>query len=223
MMAGPETLRVVTDIPDKLLETYLQSKEIAVDTELQGLRLQRDQVCLVQLCDRSKNVCLLQPPPQNPPPNLKKLLTHPQTIKVFHFALSDVAFLKTGLGVTVRPFRCTKVMSKLIRTYTEAHGLRALVQELMGIELDKELQTSNWSVKNPTQMQLRYAANDVLYLLPVYDTLMEMLENRGTLPSGTTALELNEAAQACLPTIVDLIINGYGDRDDGWESSLFVH
>jgi len=222
-MVGPETLRVVPDIPDKLLETYLQSKEIAVDTELQGLRLQRDEVCLVQLCDRAKNVCLLQPPAHKPPPNLKKLFTHPNVTKVFHFAVSDVAFLRTSLGIHVHPFRCTKVMSKLIRTYTEAHGLRALVQELMGIELDKEMQTSNWSVKNPTQMQLRYAANDVLYLLPVYDTLMEMLEHRGALFSGTSALELNEAAQACLPTIVDLLVNGYGDRDNGWETSLFVH
>jgi len=222
-MAGNDAYRVVSDIPDQLLESYLQSKEIAIDTELQGLRIQRDQVCLVQLCDRNKNVCLVQPKPQAAPPNLKKLLTHAQTTKVFHFAVTDVAFLRTSLGVQVHPFRCTKVMSKLIRTYTEGHGLRSLVQELMGIELDKELQTSNWSAKNPTQMQLRYAANDVLYLLPVYDTLMEMLENRGALPSGTTALELNEATQACLPTIVDLLINGYGDRDQGWESSVFVH
>jgi len=222
-MAGTETFRVVADIPDKLLETYLQSKEIAVDTELQGLRMERDQVCLVQLCDRNKNVCLLQPEPHKAPPNLKTLLTHPNTIKVFHFALTDVAFLRLSLGIQVHPFRCTKVMSKLIRTYTESHGLRALVQELMGVELDKEQQTSNWFVKNPTQMQLRYAANDVLYLLPVYDTLMEMLESRGALPSGTSALELNEAAQACLPTVVDLLINGYGDRDQGWESSIFVH
>jgi len=222
-MAGPETLRVVPDIPDKLLETYLQSKEIAVDTEMQGLRLRRDEVCLVQLCDRNKNVCLLQPTPHEAPPNLKKLLTHPNTTKIFHFALTDVAFLKLSLGINVQPYRCTKVMSKLIRTYTESHSLRAVVQELMGIELDKEQQTSNWAVKNPTQMQLRYAANDVLYLLPVYDTLMEMMENRGTMPSGKSALELNEAAQACLPTIVDLLINGYGDRDNGWETSLFVH
>ena len=222
-MAGAETFRVVPDIPDKLLESYLQSKEIAVDTELQGLRLGRDQVCLVQLCDRNKNVCLLQPEPHKSPPNLKKLLAHPDTIKVFHFALTDVAFLRVSLGIQVHPFRCTKVMSKLIRTYTESHGLRSLVQELMGVELDKEQQTSNWFVKNPTQMQLRYAANDVLYLLPVYDTLMEMLENRGALPSGTSALEMNEAAQACLPTVVDLLINGYGDRDQGWETSIFVH
>lgn len=222
-MAGSETYRAMPDIPDKLLETYLQSKELAVDTELQGLRLQRDEVCLIQLCDRNKNVCLVQPKPHQAPPNLKKLLTHPHTTKIFHFAVTDVAFLRTSLDIHVHPFRCTKVMSKLIRTYTEGHGLRSLVQELMGVELDKEQQNSNWFVKNPTQMQLRYAANDVLYLLPVYDTLMEMLENRGSLPSGTTALELNEATQACLPTIVDLLINGYGDRDNGWESSIFVH
>jgi len=222
-MAGPETLRVVPDIPDKLLETYLQAKEIAVDTELQGLRLRRDEVCLVQLCDRAKNICLLQPTPHKLPPNLRTLLTSPQLTKVFHFALTDVTFLRVSMDVKVHPYRCTKVMSKLIRTYSESHGLKALVHELMGVELDKEQQTSNWSVKHPTQIQLRYAINDVLYLLPIYDTLMEMIENRGQLPSGITALELNEAAQACLPALAELLINGYGDRDNGWETSLFLH
>ncbi len=222
-MAGAETLRVVPDIPDRLLETYLQAKQIAIDTELQGLRLRRDELCLVQLCDRAKNICLLQPAPHKPPPNLTKLLTSSQLTKIFHFAITDVAFLRVSLDVQVHPYRCTKVMSKLIRTYTESHGLRELVHELMGVELDKEQQASNWSVKHPTQIQLRYAINDVLYLLPVYDTLMEMIENRGALPSGITALELNEAAQACLPALVELLINGYGDRDDGWETSLFVH
>jgi ribonuclease D len=222
-MAASEPLRVVHDIPDHLMDGYLASKEIAVDTELQGLRLHRDQVCLVQLCDRNKNVCLLQPNRDRPHENLKKLLAHAKTTKIFHFAITDVAFLRVGLGLQVHPFRCTKVMSKLVRTYTEAHSLRALVMELMGVELDKEAQNTNWYTKNPTQMQLRYAANDVLYLLPVYDTLMEMMENRGTLPSGTTALELNEATQACLPTLVELLVNGYGDRDQGWETSVFVH
>ncbi len=222
-MALSEQFKIVPDIPDRQMEAFLASKEIAVDTELQGLRLLRDQVCLVQLCDRNKNVCLLKPSPKEIPPNLKRLLTEPQVTKIFHFALTDVAFLKTSLGIAVHPFRCTKVMSKLVRTYTESHSLRSLVMELMGIELDKEQQSSNWSTPNPTQMQLRYAANDVLYLLPVYDTLMEMIESRGALPSGMSALELNEASQACLPTMVELLINGYGDRDQGWETSVFVH
>jgi ribonuclease D len=131
--------------------------------------------------------------------------------------------MKTGLGIDVHPFRCTKVMSKLVRTYTDTHSLRAVVMELMGAELDKENQQSNWFSKNLTQMQLKYAANDVLYLLPVYDTLMEMIENRGALPSGITAMELNEASQAFLPTLVELVVNGYGDRDNGWETTLFIH
>jgi ribonuclease D len=222
-MAQSGQYKAVPDIPDLLLETYLASKEIAVDTEMQGLRLRRDQVCLVQICDRAKNVCLVQPTSREAPPNLRKLLTHPKTVKVFHFALTDVAFMKTGLGIDVHPFRCTKVMSKLVRTYTDTHSLRAVVMELMGAELDKENQQSNWFSKNLTQMQLKYAANDVLYLLPVYDTLMEMIENRGALPSGITAMELNEASQAFLPTLVELVVNGYGDRDNGWETTLFIH
>jgi len=213
----------VPDIPEHLLEGFLSSKEVAVDTELQGLRLFRDEVCLVQLCDRNKTVCLVQPERKKAPPNLKRLMEQRTTIKVFHFALTDVAFLRVSLGIQVQSFRCTKVMSKLIRTYSDAHSLRALVMELMGVELDKEAQTSNWFTKSPTQMQLRYAANDVLYLLPVYDTLMEMMERRGALPSGSTALELHEASQAFLPTLVELMINGYGDRDFGWETSLFSH
>jgi len=222
-MAASGPNKVVADIPDSLLEGYLNSKEVAIDTELQGLRLGRDHVCLVQICDRGKNVCLLQPMSREAPPNLRKLLTHEKTMKVFHFALTDVAFFKTSMGVDVRPFRCTKVMSKLVRTYSETHSLRSLVMELMGVELDKESQQSNWSSKNLTQMQLRYAANDVLYLLPVYDTLMEMIENRGALPSGITAMELHETTQAVLPTMVNLLINGYGDKDNGWETTLFTH
>jgi ribonuclease D len=222
-MAGSSDYKVVSDIPDQLLATYLAAKEIAIDTELQGLRLGRDRVCLVQLCDRAKNVCLVRPASQEPPANLKKLLTHKATVKVFHFALCDVAFFRQSMGITVTPFRCTKVMSKLVRTYTETHSLRSLVSELMGLELDKQNQQSDWQSDKLSQSQLRYAANDVLHLLPIYDTLAERLEQRGVLPSGISAHDLNANAQAVLPALVDLIISGYGDQDDGWQTSVFTH
>ncbi|HKI98231.1 MAG TPA: ribonuclease D [bacterium] len=222
-MASSSEYTVVPDIPDALLKVYLAQKEIAVDTELQGLRLGRDQVCLVQLSDRKQQVCLVRPEPPHAPPNLKKLLTHPQTIKVFHYALTDVAFLKLSLGIDVYPFRCTKVMSKLVRTYTDQHSLKDLVREFVGVELEKISQTSNWQRRDLSPAQLKYAANDVLHLLAVYDHLMQMLKERGKLPTGITAQEMNEHTQQALPTVVELIMNGYGDKDQGWETSLFNH
>ena len=222
-MATSKGFKVVPDIPDNLLKTYLAQKEIAVDTELQGLQLGRDQVELVQICDRKKNVTLVRPDLSKPPPNLVKLLTERSIMKVFHYALSDVAFLKASLGITVIPFRCTKVMSKLIRTYTDQHGLKNLVQEFIGIELDKGSQTSNWHKAKLSQEQLKYAANDVLHLLRIYDLLTEMLSERKMLPSGISPVDLNDRSQKMLPTLVDLVINGYGDRDRGWETSIFNH
>jgi len=211
------------DVPDELLKTYLGSDVIAVDTELHGLRLVRDQVCLVQISDRNRNACLVRPTPGHAPKNLKTLLESPKTIKLFHYALTDVCFLRQSLGVRVWPYQCTKVMSKIARTYTGAHGLKDVVAELVGVEMDKHPQQTNWSQAELSQRQLEYAANDVLHLIPAYDTLTKMLRERGTLPTGSTAVQLNEMAQAFLPTLVELILNGYGDRDDGWDTSLFAH
>ena len=222
-MQARKKYQVVNDIPDKLLAVYLAAGEIAVDSELQGLKLGRDQVCLVQLCDRAGNVCLVRPLGRKAPPNLKTLMTDRGTTKVFHYALSDVAFLREGLGIAVRPFRCTKVMSKLVRTYTDQHGLRHLVAEHLGIELDKENQTTDWFREDLSPSQLQYAANDVLHLLAVYDWLMDMIHKRGKLPSGLTATQLHERSQAVLPTLVDLLRSGYGDRDRGWDTAVFTH
>ena len=212
-----------SDIPDDVLNAYLAQKEVAIDTELQGLRLFRDQVCLIQICDRNQQVCLVRPDVNNPPPNLIKLLTSPGTIKVFHYALADVAFLKTSLGIEVSPYRCTKVMSKLSRTYTEGHGLKNLVAEMVGVELDKTSQTTNWGKADLSPDQLRYAANDVIHLLEIYDALKALLEERGMLPGGVTAVQLNEQCQAALAAIVNLVIAGYGDSDGGWKTSVFSH
>ncbi|MBS1256406.1 MAG: Ribonuclease D [Deltaproteobacteria bacterium] len=214
---------LTSDIPDNLLESYLQESEIAVDTELHGLRLFRDEVCLVQICDDKKNVCLVKPEKKQTTPNLNRLLSNHDVTKVFHFAISDVAFIKTSLNIEVEPFRCTKVMSKLIRTYTQDHGLKDLALELLGHQLNKEQQQTNWDSKNLTKKQLEYAANDVLYLINIYRKLLEMMENRPLLKSGTTIKELNQKAQSILPGLVELLIHGYGDKDGGWESSLFSH
>ena len=211
------------DISDKLLEMYLAEPEIAIDTELHGLRLYRDEVCLVQICDDKKNVCLVKPEHKQIPPNLKRLLTDQHVIKVFHFALSDIAFFKTSMNIDVTPFRCTKVMSKLIRTYTQGHGLKDLSMELLGHDLNKDQQQTNWAQNDLSSKQLEYAANDVLELVQIYRKLTEMMDNRPPFSSGRTVNELNIKAQAMLPGLIDLLVNGYGDKNGGWESSLFTH
>jgi len=214
---------LTSDISDNLLEMYLAEPEIAIDTELHGLRLYRDEVCLIQICDDKKNVSLIKPTAKQLPPNLKRLLTDPNVIKIFHFALSDVAFFKTSLNIEVAPFRCTKVMSKLIRTYTQGHGLKDLSLELLGHDLNKDQQQTNWAQNNLSSKQLEYAANDVLELIEIYRKLVKMMDERPPLASGITVNELNKKSQAMIPGLVELLINGYGDKNGGWESSLFSH
>ena len=217
------TYNLSADISDKMLEMYLEESEIAIDTELHGLKLYRDEICLVQICDDKKNVCLVRPNPETIPTNLKRLLTDPNVIKVFHFALSDVAFFKTSMDIDVRPFRCTKVMSKIIRTYTQGHGLKDLSLELLGHDLNKDQQQTNWAQNKLSNKQLEYAANDVLELIEIYRKLNDMIDKREPLSTGTTVCELNIKAQAVLPSLIDLLVHGYGDKNGGWESSLFSH
>ena len=215
--------KLIPDIPDKLIESYLKESEIAVDTELHGLRLFRDEVCLVQICDDKNNVCLIKPENNQKTTNLIRLLTDPNVTKVFHFAISDVAFIKTSLNIEVEPFCCTKVMSKLIRTYTQDHGLKDLILEVHGKQINKEQQQSNWDSEKLSEKQLEYAANDVIYLIKIYRKLLDMMHKRSPLKSGINISELNQKAQSMLPGLVDLLIHGYGDKDGGWESSLFSH
>lgn len=222
-MAAAKRFQLVADIPAPILKKYLAADVIAVDSELQGLKLGRDQVCLVQLCDRKGNVSLVRINPPKVPPNLKKLMTASSVMKIFHFAITDVSFMRTSLGLSVTPYLCTKVMSKLVRTYTELHSLNNLTGELLSLKLDKQSQSTDWGTPKLSNQQLVYAANDVLHLIQVYEHLQKMLKQRGKLPSGISAVEMNKRAQACLPTIVELLVNGYGDRDGGWETSLFAH
>ena len=214
---------LIPDIPDNLIESYLSESEIAVDTELHGLRLYRDEVCLIQLCDDKKNVSLIKPKNNQTPPNLKHLFADQNVQKIFHFAITDVAFIKTSLNIEVKPFFCTKVMSKLIRTYTQDHGLKDLILEVHGKQINKEQQQSNWEDSNLSQEQLEYAAKDVLYLVKIYRKLLEMMNSRSQLKSGINICELNQKAQSFLPGLVELLINGYGDKDGGWGISLFSH
>ena len=211
------------DIPEGIFNNFMKLEKIAVDTELHGLTMNRDQICLVQLCDQEEQVCLVRPKRGAGVSRLKALMENNEVLKVFHFALTDVAFFQTSLNIEVTPFCCTKVMSKLIRTYTQNHGLKDLHMELLGIQMEKEQQQTNWAESDLSQNQLKYAANDVLRLLEIFERLQKMIISRNRLPGGKSIYELNETAQSMLPGMVELLVHGYGDLDRGWQTSLFSH
>ncbi|MFP4100800.1 ribonuclease H-like domain-containing protein [Coleofasciculus sp.] len=166
------------DLPDARLKTYLTAEAIAVDTETMGLIYQRDRLCLVQLCDPQDRVTVIRiDKKQTEAPNLKQLLEAQTVLKVFHFARFDLAILRQNLDIYVQPVFCTKIASKLARTYTNRHGLKDLVMDLEQVELDKSSQSSDWgNPNNLSDEQLRYAANDVRYLLSVRQKLIAMLQ-----------------------------------------------
>jgi ribonuclease D len=180
---------------------------VAVDTETLGLSLARDALCVVQLSsgDGDAHVVRLHRPDYDCP-NLKALLSDPQVEKIFHFARFDVAMCKRHLGILVAPIFCTKIASKLARTYTDRHGLKDLVKELVGVELNKQQQSSDWGADTLSEAQLAYAASDVLYLHAAKARLVSMLEREGRL----------EIAKACfdfLPARADLDLMGWPDMD----------
>ena len=192
------------DLSPAILETYLQSEAIAADTETMGLLPWRDRLCLIQLCDPEGNVTVVRiAQGQTEAPNLKQLLEAPAVLKVFHFARFDLATLRHHLGIEVAPVFCTKIASKLARTYSPKHGLKDVVQELAQVELDKTAQSSDWgNAANLSDQQLRYAANDVRYSLTVCQKLTEILKREGR-------WELAQQCFDCLPTIVSLDLLQY--------------
>jgi ribonuclease D len=192
------------DLSTEALAVYAQGSVLAVDTETMGLLPYRDRLCVVQLCNAAGQVVLLRLSQGiQAAPRLQQLLELPTLEKIFHFARFDLGMLRHHLGIASQPIFCTKIASKLARTYTQKHGLKEVVNELCGVELNKSSQSSDWgAVQDLTPEQLTYAANDVRYLIPVRDRLMTMLkrENRWDL------------AQRCfqhLPTLVELDLLGY--------------
>jgi ribonuclease D len=184
---------------------------VAVDTETMGLNPQRDRLCLVQLSAGDGNCHAVQiPPPPHVAPNLARLLGDPHVTKLFHFARFDIATIARHLGVDCRPVYCTKIASRLTRTFTDRHGLKDLCRDLIGIELSKQQQTSDWGAAELTPEQLRYAADDVLYLHQLKARLDAMLARE-----GRTALA--EACFAFLPTRAALDLAGWPDID------IFAH
>ncbi|MBR8833587.1 MAG: ribonuclease D [Stigonema ocellatum SAG 48.90 = DSM 106950] len=194
------------DFNDLTLCEYLQAEAIAVDTETMGLLPQRDRLCLVQLCNPEGKVTAIRiAKGQTHAPNLKKLLEATNVVKIFHFARFDMATLRYHLGIQVQPVFCTKIASKLARTYTPRHGLKDLVQDLQQVELDKSAQSSDWgNTAHLSPQQLSYAANDVRYLISLRHKLIKMLERE-------ERLELAQECFQCLPTIVSLDLLQFKD------------
>ncbi|HEX3653162.1 MAG TPA: ribonuclease H-like domain-containing protein [Rhizomicrobium sp.] len=195
------------DLPDGLD----LGKSVAIDTETLGLNPHRDRLCLVQLTSGDNTCHMVQfDAGAYAAPNLKRMLADSSVLKLFHFARFDIAIMKQYLGVTAAPIYCTRTASKLVRTYTDRHGLKDLVRELLNVDLSKDQQSSDWGAAELTEKQLAYAANDVAYLHRLKEALDTMLAREGR----------TELAQACfdfLPARAELDLAGWPDVD------IFAH
>jgi ribonuclease D len=195
------------DLPD--LGRY--GREVAVDTETMGLDPHRDRLCVIQLSAGDGSADIVQlPQGATEAPNLARLLADPAVTKIFHYARFDVAALRQRFGVVTGPVYCTKIASRLVRTYTDRHGLKDLVRELLNIDLSKQQQSSDWGADKLTDAQLDYAASDVLYLHDLKRHLDRMLKREGRM----------ELAQQCfdfLGTRCELDLLGWQETD------IFAH
>lgn len=193
-----------SDLPDGLV----LGPVVAIDTETMGLDPRRDRLCVIQLSDGSGDAHLVQIAiGQTSAPNLERLLTDPATLKLFHFGRFDIAALKRAFGVTTAPVWCTKIASRLVRTFTDRHGLKYLLADLVGVDVSKQQQTSDWGAEVLTDAQKEYAASDVLYLHALKRELEARLirENR---------LDLAQRCFDFLPVRAELDLLGWGDLND---------
>ena len=183
---------------------------IAIDTETLGLVPSRDRLCLVQLSRGDGTADLVQiAPGQTAASNLAHVLSDPAIIKLFHFGRFDIAVLLNAFGILCAPVFCTKIASKLTRTYTDKHGLKDVTRDLLGIELSKQQQSSDWGAPVLTEAQLSYAASDVLYLHQLKQKFDELLDRDGRMPLAKAAFEF-------LPARAELDLMG-------WDGDIFAH
>jgi len=195
------------DLPDDLD----LGSSVAIDCETMGLNPHRDRLCLVQISSGDGNAHLVQiAKGQTSAPNLERLLTDPDVLKLFHFGRFDIAVMFHAFGALAAPVYCTKIASKLIRTYTDRHGLKNLLVELLNVDISKLQQMSDWGAADLTDAQLAYAASDVLYLHQMKEKLDERLEREGR-------TDLAQAAFDFLPTRARLDLAGWPDID------IFAH
>lgn len=195
------------DLPDDLD----LGNEVAIDSETMGLRFRRDDLCVVQLSSGDGNAHVVRlKRPEYDCPNLKRLLADPKVLKLFHFGRFDIGMFQLHLGVETRPVYCTKIASKLARTYTDRHGLKDVAREMAGVDMSKAQQSSDWGAETLTQAQLDYAASDVLHLHKIKARLNEMLVREGR-------MELANACFDFLPKRSALDLAGWDEID------IFAH
>jgi ribonuclease D len=183
---------------------------VAVDTEAMGLNAMRDNLTLVQVSSGDGTAHLVQLTRDYDCPNLKALLTDPKVLKIFHFARFDLVMMKRWMKITCAPIWCTKIASRLARTYTDRHGLKDVAREVAGVDMSKAQQSSDWGQDKLTDAQIQYAASDVLYLHQIKAGLEAMLEREGR-------LELAQSCFSFLPVRADLDLAGWPDED------IFAH
>ena len=195
------------DLPDDLN----MGPVVAIDCETMGLNPHRDRLCLIQMSGGDGNVHLVQVEKgQTEAPNLCRMLTDPEVLKLFHFGRFDIAAMYHAFGALAAPVYCTKIASKMTRTFTDRHGLKYLLQDLVGVDISKQQQQSDWGAENLSDAQLDYAASDVLYLHRLKEALDDMLAREGR----------TELAQSCfdfLPARARLDLEGWPEID------IFAH
>jgi len=195
------------DLPDDLD----LGNTVAIDCETMGLNPMRDRLCVVQMSGGDGNAHLVQiAKGQTEAPNLCRMLADPDVLKLFHFGRFDIAAMQNAFGTVTAPVYCTKIASRLVRTYTDRHGLKNLLQELLGVDVSKQQQSSDWGANELTKAQIAYAASDVLYLHKLRKELNKMLEREGRM----------QTAQACfdfLPMRANLDLIGWPETD------IFAH
>jgi ribonuclease D len=195
------------DLPANVIFT----KSVAIDTETMGLNIHRDRLCLLQISAGDGNAHIVQfEQNKYDAPNLKKILSDDSIEKIFHFARFDLASIKHYLNVNIKNIYCTKIASRLIRTYTDSHGLKSICEELLGVEISKKQQSSDWGNGEISEKQIEYAASDVLYLHALKEKLNKMLirENR---------FEIFQSCVNFLPTRVELDLQNFSSID------IFTH
>ena len=190
-----------------LPQNFQLDGDLAIDTETMGLNITRDRLCLIQISNGGPNAYLVRFDKNNyAAPNLKRLLGNTDSQKIFHYARFDLAVIKYYLGVEIKNIFCTKIASKLVRTYTEYHGLKDLCRELIGVQISKQQQSSYWGNSTLSEEQKTYASGDVIYLHDLRKKLISMLNTEGRMDLATQIF-------AFLPTKVYLDLNGWAELD----------
>ncbi|MBF0628904.1 MAG: ribonuclease D [Magnetococcales bacterium] len=204
-----EAVVLLDDLDVERQRSYLESRYLAIDTETMGLKTRRDRLCLVQMCNEAGLITLVQTRSYQAP-RLKAVLESNRVEKIAHFARFDMAAVRHWLGVEMTPVFCTKIASRLARTFTDRHGLKDLAAELLGVEMNKEQQSSDWAADTLTDRQIAYASSDVIHLVALKERLEAMLQREGR-------LELALACMRFLPHRTALDLAGWEEED------IFAH